>query len=249
LYAKDENTGLTGKATRLVQPAMVEVGIDSYPFGLEVQVDDEPVTAYQTIISWKNHDLQLAAADQPPFMFLAWSDGSTKQQHSMLLNSSFPEITAIFCAKNNGPCTENFACCSKLCFEEVCVTELPPTGTPSAQPTFQPSSLDSSQSNHNRQWSTTASSVVIVIVAAVSFVLGAFVARFCLKHSTKRSDTLECSKFLKSRFSHSAMDEEKPFSQQMGEDNDGSSDGSKPGNHTIVTAATTATSDLPGEPS
>ncbi|KAG7354350.1 microbial collagenase precursor [Nitzschia inconspicua] len=46
LYAKDTESGLAGKTSRLVQPMLVSVGIDSFPPGLMVRVDDKPVTAY-----------------------------------------------------------------------------------------------------------------------------------------------------------------------------------------------------------
>lgn len=145
LYAKDTETGLTGKAVRLVQPMIVSVGIDSYPPGLIIRVDDEPVTAYQTIVSWEEHELELLAEEQPPFTFVAWSDGSISPSRTIRLNYSEPAITAVFCAENEGTCTDDLECCSETCFRGVCASERtttisPAPTAPSLAPSLAPSS-------------------------------------------------------------------------------------------------------------
>lgn len=141
LYAKDTETGLTGKAVRLVQPMIVSVGIDSYPPGLIIRVDDEPVTAYQTIVSWEEHELELLAEEQPPYTFVAWSDGSISPSRTIRLNYSEPAITAVFCAENEGTCTDDLECCTEICFRGVCASERTPTTSPApTAPTLAPSS-------------------------------------------------------------------------------------------------------------
>ncbi len=135
-----DDQGLTTTVTRLVQPKKVTVGIDSNPKGLEVRVDDEPLTAFQSILSWQDHDLLLTVEDQPPFVFTSWEDGDTNRERSVKLNFSNPMFLANFCAENGGNCSEGPVCCSGFCVESTCAaaatsTESPTTATSTESPT------------------------------------------------------------------------------------------------------------------
>lgn len=128
--------GLTATVSRLVLPKKFSVGIDSNPKGLDVYVDGEPVTSFQSIVSWQNHELHLVAEDQPPFVFTSWSDGVTERERSVKLNNtSDTMLVANFCtASDGGFCSEGSQCCSEICVEGSCVVSAPPTASPSATP-------------------------------------------------------------------------------------------------------------------
>lgn len=138
LYAIDEN-GLTGEVNRLVQPMMVPVGVDSSPPGMTVIVESEPVTAFDQVWSWKNHEITMEAQDEPPLLFQQWSDGEINRERTVLLNMTSPLFIAFFCVDDGGSCeNEGFVCCegpcNKLgyCGEEI-ETPVPEvsTGSPS----------------------------------------------------------------------------------------------------------------------
>lgn len=233
LYAKDEETGLTGKAVRLVQPSLVTVGIDSFPPGLIVRVDDEPVTAYQTIVSWKEQDLELIAEDQPPYIFVSWSDGSTDPNHSIRLNYSEPAVTAVFCSE--GPCTEDLECCSGICFQDTCVDEESPETEPSSSGSS-PSQGNGSDATKDPNANATTTMTVFFVVIGVVVVVGAaacFTRTVCLKSKQQPFSTpLEVHP-------GKCDDEEAPLAGNPSSNADASinplSEESKPDGSTVVT--------------
>ena len=103
MYAVDSD-GLTTKVSRIVNPKKVNVRIDSVPSGLEVLVDEFPVTTPKTIVSWENHELHLDVKDQSSFVFKSWSDGGSRA-HSITVPTSSsitPSFTANYAQKSSG---------------------------------------------------------------------------------------------------------------------------------------------------
>ena len=117
MFAVDEN-GLTGEATRQVQPMMVSVDIDSSPPGRTIVVDGEPITAFEEVLSWQNHEMKIEVEDEPPYLFQKWSDGETSRERSEILNTT-SVFTAIFCVGEGGSCNGdgNVVCCEGSCHE------------------------------------------------------------------------------------------------------------------------------------
>jgi hypothetical protein len=252
LYAKDAETGLTGIATTLVQPMLVSVGIDSFPPGLTVRVDDEPVTAYQTIVSWQEHNLEVTAEDQPPYTFVSWSDGSTESSISIRLNYSEPAITAIFCAEDEGTCNEDSECCSGICFQSICVEERSPTTVPlthltsSSEP---PKSADASSDSGNARDPDAIAITFFVVVGIAVFALGGiwFAWRVLLKSRTTQNPHPAPKDVLEEQ-APKQCDEEAAVTQDniVTNDDDASdvlSNGAKSKGATVITQDTTSTSE------
>lgn len=85
LTAVDKDGLSSPMISRIINPILVNVAIDSIPQGLEVMVDGFPIVTPQTIVSWQNHELHVIAYDQMPFEFEAWSNGN-EQKHSIVLS-------------------------------------------------------------------------------------------------------------------------------------------------------------------
>ena len=144
LVATDKS-GLSTQVERIVKPSLVRVGIDSDPRGLSVIVDNFPVTAFRTAVSWKEHDLRLEAEDQNSYRFKSWSDGSTDRQRTMKLSRDYQTIQANFCKEDQLRCSTSEECCSENCVKEMCqpITKIPvlsPTTRPTTRPTTKPTS-------------------------------------------------------------------------------------------------------------
>ncbi len=121
LKATDGN-GLTTTVNRLVQPLKINVGIESDPPDMELNVDAYPVTTSEQIVSWQNHKLTLKANDQPPFAFQSWWDGNTERERKITLEEDGQSILAIFCVLENEPCSSDEECCSGSCEATVCTS-------------------------------------------------------------------------------------------------------------------------------
>ena len=78
MYATD-SFGLVSNVTRDIYPKKVVVTIDSTPRGLEVFVDEFPVTTPKNITSWENHKLRLNVLDQKNLTFASWSIGGSRK--------------------------------------------------------------------------------------------------------------------------------------------------------------------------
>ncbi|KAG7351256.1 PKD domain containing protein [Nitzschia inconspicua] len=235
LYAKDTESGLTGKTSRLVQPILVSVGIDSFPPVLIVRVDDEPVTAYQTIVSWQEHELELVAEDQPPYMFVAWSDGWINPIHSIPLNASELSITAVFCSENEGTCADNLEWCTGICSEKICIAE----NVVATSPPDQNGSFD-----ENRYPNAVAMTFFVVIGIGVIAIGAIFLRRRILLNSqqTLKVQTESTSAEGPHEQPLKSKDEESPggFFHNSDDVSDIlSNDDSKPAYGTVVTHDTT----------
>lgn len=111
-----DKDGLTAESSVLLQPALVKVVMDTYPAGLELLVDEEPVVAFQEVWSWSEHDLLLQAENQPPYVFVSWSDGVTAPERTVTLNATDLSYIANFCIQDGGPCdSETGMCCNATC--------------------------------------------------------------------------------------------------------------------------------------
>jgi len=118
LYATDD-VGLTRKVSRYVQPSLVEVGIDSNLEGSRIEVNGEEVSAFSSIVSWKDQQLNLNAKSDSTHQFVSWSDGFEEQTRSVVVNHSVPVVSANFCALNGAMCSEQVQCCSGYCIPDV----------------------------------------------------------------------------------------------------------------------------------
>lgn len=123
MYATDDN-GLTTEISRDIQPEIVLLDITTEPEGLKIIVDDYGVQTPTQITSWVDSDLQLEISDQPPYVFVAWSDGNTNTSRTVATlsndDNATTTVTAIFCLDYSASCIdENIAvsCCSGSCNE------------------------------------------------------------------------------------------------------------------------------------
>jgi len=124
MYATDDN-GLTSSAVRTVYPRLVEMCLDSFPRGLEIYVDEYPITTPLMITSWENHDLRLRAFSAEGYNFSSWSDAILLEDRRIRMEkNSTPGILALFCVDGTDRCT------SSKVQEARCPTDSP-TVTPS----------------------------------------------------------------------------------------------------------------------
>ena len=121
LKATDEN-GLTTLVNRLVQPTRINIGIESDPPDIEVTVDAYPLRTSQQIVSWKNHELNIMANDQPPFLFRSWWDGNKERERKIKLDKDGQLLLAIYCAQEDSSCSVDEECCSGSCEMMTCVS-------------------------------------------------------------------------------------------------------------------------------
>jgi PKD repeat protein len=77
MYAEDKD-GLITTVSRILKPEIVKLNITSVPSGMQVLIDDYPVTTPKMITSWAKHDLRLNVKDDAPYVFKSWSDGGAR---------------------------------------------------------------------------------------------------------------------------------------------------------------------------
>jgi len=95
LTARDSG-GLSGTATRNVQPRTVAITLATNPSGLNLTVNGTTVTGPTTITSWVGWQLALAAPTrQSPYSFVSWSDGGAAT-HSVITPSTPATYTATY---------------------------------------------------------------------------------------------------------------------------------------------------------
>mmetsp|Transcript_29124 Transcript_29124/g.32691 ORF Transcript_29124/g.32691 Transcript_29124/m.32691 type:complete len:901 (-) Transcript_29124:137-2839(-) len=141
MYATDLN-GLVSTSTRNVYPRLVEVCVDSEPQGLEVYVDEYPITTPLRITSWVNHELRLrTTTNQDLHTFSSWSDGIvTNDREIRLRDGTNPGVVASFCVGGNNTCISEarVRAASDTVVAPRCLTDSPtagPTVTVSGSPT------------------------------------------------------------------------------------------------------------------
>ena len=123
MYATDDN-GLTTEISRDIQPEIVLLDVTTEPKGLEIIVDDYGVQTPTQITSWVDSDLQLEISDQPPYVFVAWSDGNTNTSRTVATlsddDNATTTVTAIFCLDYSASCIDEnitVSCCTGSCNE------------------------------------------------------------------------------------------------------------------------------------
>jgi hypothetical protein len=109
-----DKDGLTAESSVLVQPSLVKVEVDTYPTGLKILVDEEPLPTLQEVWSWTEHDLHLKVENQPPYVFTSWSDGVISAERTVTLNTTNLSFVANFCVQDGGSC-ELQRCCNATC--------------------------------------------------------------------------------------------------------------------------------------
>lgn len=147
-----DSVGLQTVATRKVYPRIIEMCVDSEPQGLEIFVDEYPITTPMRITSWVNHDLRLrtvnsqltAAETQQTVLFSAWSDSvATEDREIRLTLSSNTGVVAAFCAEGNTTCVETARAADTVMVAR-CATDSP-TAAPSAVATSSPNVSDTGE--------------------------------------------------------------------------------------------------------
>lgn len=146
MYATDSN-GLVSSTSRNVQPRLVQLCVDSEPQGLEIFVDEFPITTPLRITSWVNHELrvrtplyQLANDTMANNTFNSWSDGSiTEDRQIRLLPEGNKDLLASFCAEGDNKCVSEAQ--TRAASDNLLVARCPskaPTESPMAQTTASP---------------------------------------------------------------------------------------------------------------
>jgi PKD repeat protein len=124
MYATDDN-GLTTEISRDIQPEIVLLDVTTEPEGLEIIVDYYRVQTPTQITSWVDSDLQLEISDQPPYVFVAWSDGNTNTSRTVATlsndDNATTTISAMFCLDYSASCIDEnitVSCCIGFCNED-----------------------------------------------------------------------------------------------------------------------------------
>jgi PKD repeat protein len=125
-----DEIGLVGETSRIMQPTLVMVDVKSNIPGVEILVEDEPITLPGEVWGWGEQEISLKADNNPPFMFQSWSDGVRDPIRVVTLNFSEPVFEAIFCVDDGGNCSaDGQTCCIGECnVEGICSVpvKLPP---------------------------------------------------------------------------------------------------------------------------
>jgi len=119
-----DGDGLTTQTERIVHPWKINVNIESDPPGIEVTVDEHPLTTSGEIVSWQGHNLNVFARDQPPYIFQKWWDGNTEQERKIALEEDGQVVKAIYCAQDFWICMKDEDCCSGHCKMMACTSKI-----------------------------------------------------------------------------------------------------------------------------
>ena len=97
MYATD-SFGIESTVVRDIYPKKVFIELVSVPSGLEILVDEFPVTTPFNVTSWENHKLKLNALDQGLYVFESWSIGGDRKTNYTVpaRNLTNPVITVVF---------------------------------------------------------------------------------------------------------------------------------------------------------
>lgn len=100
LVTATDSAGVQTTISRDVMPRKVDVSLDTVPSGLNLVIDDAPVTTPATVVSWENHALRIDAPDQQDtagdnWAWASWSDGGL-QSHTVTVPATPVALTATF---------------------------------------------------------------------------------------------------------------------------------------------------------
>eukprot|EP00536_Pseudo-nitzschia_multiseries_P014847 jgi/Psemu1/327687/estExt_fgenesh1_pg.C_7760001 len=130
LRVTDEN-GLVAETKRLVQPTLVMVDVKSNIPGVNVLIENEPITMPEQVWAWKEQAVRLKAESTSSFVFRSWSDGVTDSERIAVLNYSNPVFEAIFCIDDDGNCEVGAeTCCNGECNADGVCSVVPETLPP-----------------------------------------------------------------------------------------------------------------------
>jgi PKD repeat protein len=189
LYATGENGRVT-EMSRILQPDLVSVLLDSSPTGLSIQVDNRRVRTRQEIQSWKYHDLRVAVEDQSGYRFVAWEDGGVDRNRTLTLSEYSNQVIAIFCGQGEAQCSKDSDCCTGLvcgpttgvCAEESADDVDGATSTPShdagdendaEEETTTDNNEDEAQEVQQDDGGLGPVGIALIILACVALVVGA----------------------------------------------------------------------------
>ncbi len=95
-----DSGGLTGTATKNVQPRKVQLTVATAPTGLRILVNGTSFTGPSTFTSWEGWSVTLEApSPQKKWTFRSWSDGGA-QVHTVVTPASATTFTANFAKRN-----------------------------------------------------------------------------------------------------------------------------------------------------
>ena len=104
LTARDSG-GLTTTVTRNVMPKTVSITFATDPTGRIIRVNGTQMTVPTTITSWQGYVLNIIVPKQPPWKWVSWSHGATKN-HSITTPAVATTYTATF-TTGGGGCGRN----------------------------------------------------------------------------------------------------------------------------------------------
>ena len=89
--------GLTGTASRTIQPRKVQLTVATSPTGLSVRVNGTPFRGPSTFTSWEGWGLTLEAPSPQSWFhrFRSWSDGGARI-HTIVTPAAATTYTATF---------------------------------------------------------------------------------------------------------------------------------------------------------
>jgi glucose/arabinose dehydrogenase/PKD repeat protein len=95
-----DSDGLSTTVTRNIDPRLVDLGFESIPTGLQLEVAGSPVTTPTTVTSWDGWQVTVDAPDQidstgTTLTFVSWSDGGSRS-HEITTPSAPATFTARF---------------------------------------------------------------------------------------------------------------------------------------------------------
>ena len=100
LLTATDSAGVSTTVARIVQPDTVNLTFDSVPSGLSIELDDFTITTPATVVSWRDHNLNVNAPDQQDsggtqWNWVSWSDGGA-QNHIIPVPASDASYSAAF---------------------------------------------------------------------------------------------------------------------------------------------------------
>ena len=128
MYATDAKN-LTTASSRYIKPDIVNIDIFTEPEGLEITIDKIGIQTPTQVTFLAGSNLPFQTYDQPPYVFVTWSDGYASSSRKVGTLSDGDDnqggkrnVTAIFCLDYAAICDEDnnitASCCSGYCNED-----------------------------------------------------------------------------------------------------------------------------------
>lgn len=102
-----DSNNVFGVLSRKIMPQTVHIELESHPPGINITLDEYPVTLPVSALSWIGHDLRLDIPEttQDGYSFVTWSDGKAIA-HSIRVRANSPKVVVCFESTTESPTTD-----------------------------------------------------------------------------------------------------------------------------------------------